>query len=91
MPSGLRRAGFGMLGQDLSGSRAVREHHHRRRDREAQSLDAGRATHDRGLVMSAGPGGSPGPRQGLILRTMHRKIYKMCLIFGVTDSSHPYR
>jgi hypothetical protein len=35
-----------MLGEDLWSSHAVGEHRHYRRDREAQSADAGLAAHD---------------------------------------------
>jgi hypothetical protein len=38
-----------MLGEDLLGSHAVREHCHHRRDREAQPADAGLAAHDSGV------------------------------------------
>lgn len=39
----------GMLGEDLFGSRAVREHRRYRRDWEAQAADAGLAAHDGGV------------------------------------------
>jgi len=38
-----------MLGEDLCGSHAVREHGHYRRDRETQPPDAGLATQDSGV------------------------------------------
>jgi hypothetical protein len=42
-----------MLGEDLCGSHAVREHRHHRRDREAEAPDAGLATHDSGICGDA--------------------------------------
>jgi hypothetical protein len=44
---------IGVLGEDLAGRHAVRDHRHHRCDREAQAPDAGQAAHDGGIRCDA--------------------------------------